>query len=210
MIVVLGRPGLDADERLGRSAGRIARAAAEAGGRVELVGSVGDDADGDAVITELGRAGIGHAALLRDPGGTTPRAAEDSAADDEAGSEGAPDPNADRPLPRLDAADIDLGLHYLSECHVLVVAEPLAADALGVATDAAAYHGAALVVLTSAGNVPATDIPDDATLLDVPATESAAFAELVGRYAALLDTGSSAADAWRDAVDEVGWEEATE
>jgi sugar/nucleoside kinase (ribokinase family) len=204
VIVVLGRPGLDADDGLDRTAGRIAVAAAEAGGRVELVGSVGDDADGDTVITELGRAGIGHAAVLRDPGGVTPRSGEETEADE------ASDPERDRLLPRLDAADIDLGLHYLSECHVLVVAELLSMDALRVATDAASYHGAALVVLTAGGEVPATDLPEDATVLEEPAGESAAFAELVGRYAALLDAGTAPADAWRDAVDELGWEQATE
>lgn len=193
MIVVLGRPGLDADDAIGGAAGRIAVASAGAGGRVELVGSVGDDADGDAVIVELGRAGIGHAAVLRDPGGATPR-----------------DGNADeKPLSRLDAADIDLGLSYVAECQVLVVAEPLPAEALRVASDAAGYHGAALVVLINAGTVPSADLPESATLLEIPDEDSGAFPELVGRYAALLDSGRSPADAWRDAIDEGGWEQTT-
>ena len=194
MIVVLGRPGLDADEAIGGQAGRIALAAAQAGGRVELVGSVGDDANGDAVITELGRAGIGHAAVLRDPAGQT-RRVDDS----EAG-----------PLPRLDSADIDLGLSYLAECQVLVIAEALGADALRVASDAATYHDAALVVLAEAGTTPPVELPETATVLEVPEEDSGAFPELVGRYAALLDSGRTPADAWRDALDEGGWEQATE
>jgi len=194
VIVVLGRPGLDADEAIGGQAGRIAVAAAKAGGRVELVGSVGDDADGDAVITELGRAGIGHAAVLRDPAGQTRR--DDDA---DAGT-----------LPRLDAADIDLGLSYLAECQVLVVAEPLAVAALRVASDAATYHSAALVVLTETGTIPSAELSETATVLEVSEEDSGAFPELVGRYAALLDSGRSPADAWRDAIDEGGWEQATE
>jgi sugar/nucleoside kinase (ribokinase family) len=202
VIVVLGRPGLSADGGLNQPAGQIALAAAGAGGRVEVVGSVGDDADGDEVVVQLGRGGIGHAALLRDPAGVTPRAGTD------AGEE-----RGDR-LPRLDAGDVDLGLRYLAEIGVLVVAEPIPDDALHVAADAAAYHGAALVVLTPAG--PATghastlDLADDATVLEEPTEGSAAFAQLVAAYAVALDNGRSAADAWRDAVEQTGWEPATE
>lgn len=191
MIVVVGRPGLGAKDELVRPAGQIALAAAGAGGRVELVGSVGDDGEGDGVVVALGRAGIGHAAILRDPAGATPSDAANQ--DDEA------------PLPRLDAADIDLGLRYLPECRVLVVAEPLRDDALRVVVDAAEYHGAELIVIGAAGDVPAT-----ATVLEAPADSGAAFAELVGRYAVALHDGRAAPDAWRDAVDQTGWEQSTE
>lgn len=198
MIVILGRPGLSDRGALDRPAGRVARAAAGAGGRVELVGSVGDDENGEAVALELGRAGIGHAALLRDPAGVTPHVADEDAEGGEAGS-----------LPRLDAADVDLGLHYLADCHVLVVAEPLEAAAVAVATAAAAYHGAALIVITPAGTVP-DGLPDSATVLEMPDHDEGAFAELVGRYAASLEKGRPAAEAWHDALTETGWESATE
>ena len=194
MIVVLGRPGLTADDQIDRPAGRIALAAARAGGRVELVGSVGDDADGDAVIVELGRAGIGHAAVLRDPAGRTPRVSEAGATEER--------------LPRLDAADVDLGLRYLAECQVLVTAEVLPADVLRIVTDAASYHRAALVVLAAHGQPPEGDLPEAATVLEVPEDDGGGFAELVGRYAASLDSGRVAADAWADAVSEGGWEQA--
>ncbi|MEP7159249.1 MAG: hypothetical protein ABI797_07460, partial [Chloroflexota bacterium] len=138
MIVVLGRPGLTADGRLARAAGRIAQAAATAGSRVELVGSVGDDAAGEAVALALGVAGVGHAALLRDPAGVTPSVDSDGI---ETGA----------PLARLDASDIDLGLRYVPECRVLVVADPLDERALGIAIEAATYHGAALIVLVAPG-----------------------------------------------------------
>jgi len=194
VIVVVGRPGLDAEGRLDRPAGRIALAAVGAGARVELVGSVGDDAAGEAVALELGRAGVGHAALLRDPAGVTP----------------SPQAGEDSSLPRLDANDVDLGLRYLADCHVLVAAEPLDPRALTVITDAATYHGAALIVLlpTRAGG-PSPDVPDSATLLEMPDHDEGAFTELVGLYAALLESGRAAHEAWQEALAETGWESAS-
>lgn len=197
MIVVLGRPGLTADDHIDRPAGRIALAAARAGGRVELVGSVGDDADGDQVIVALGQAGIGHAAVLRDPAGKTPHADADA----DAGSQ---------LLPRLDAADVDLGLRYLAECQVLIAAEDFPADVLRVVSDAAVYHGAALVLLTAEGQVPEGDLAPAAMVLEAPRDDGGAFSELVGRYAASLDSGRLPADAWADAVSEGGWETGAE
>jgi hypothetical protein len=189
VIVVLGRPGLDARAKLDRQAGKIALAAAAAGGRVEVVGSVGDDGDGDTVVVELGRAGVGHAALLRDPAAATPREGED------------------QPLPRMDAADIDLGLRYLAECQVLVIADPLDARSLEVASAAARYHGAQLVILDGSGAA-APQTPEAATVLEVPNEDSGAFSELVGRYAVSLDSGRGPAEAWQDAVTETGWQNA--
>jgi DNA-binding transcriptional LysR family regulator len=108
-------------------------------------------------------------------------------------------------LPRLDAGDVDLGLRYLPECRVLVVAEPLHDDALRVVIDAAAYHGAQLIVIGEA-----RDVPDTATVLEAPAERGAAFIEVVARYANALDDGRAAPDAWRDAVDQTGWEQSSE
>lgn len=195
MIVVLGRPGLTVDGQLARAAGRIAAAAAAAGARVELVGSVGDDADGEQVALALGVAGIGHAALLRDPGGVTPRLDAD-------GVETA------APLPRLDAGDIDLGLRYLPECQVLVVAETLDQAAMTTVIDAVAYHSAALVVLTPASAEAPPGLPETATVLELPEHDEGAFADLVGRYAAGLAGGRGATDAWREAIEQTGWESA--
>ena len=192
MIVVLGRPGLDDRGQIGRSAGRIALAAAGAGGRVELVGSVGDDSVGETVALELGRAGVGHAALLRDPSGTTPGSGEPAA--------------AQLPLPRLDPADVDLGLHYLAEIQVLVVAETVDPGALEVAVAAAEYHRAALIVVVDQGTSP-PELPEGAMALEAPAGPDGEdpFAQLVGGYAARLDRGAAAADAWQEAVAESGW-----
>lgn len=180
MIVVLGRPGLDELGRLGQLAGRIAAAAAANGARVELAGSVGDDSEGDSVTVELGRAGVGHAALLR-----VPTDAET----------------------RLEAADIELGLRYLTECRVLVIADTLDGPALDAAVDGARYHAAKLIVAGAAESPGSPQLPDDATILAAPEEDDGAFALLVGRYAAQLDAGRSAAEAWHHAVSETGWEQ---
>src|SRR4051795_1030790 len=166
---------------LARRAGRVAAAASTAGASVELVGSVTDDAAGDATITALGSAAIGHAALLRMPTSTEPR---------------------------LDAADIELGLRYVSECRVLVIADTLDDAALAAAVEGARYHRAQLVLAAPLDPSAAAQLPEDATLLAPPAGDDGAFAELVGRYAAQLDAGRGAADAWRDAITATGWEEA--
>lgn len=190
MILVVGRPGLTEEGKLDRTAARVALAAVEAGGRVELVGSVGDDPDGDAVALELGRAGIGHAALLRDPAGATPR------------------PSTAGALPRLDSGDLDLGLRYLADWRVLVMAEPIDDETLAVAADAAVYHAAALILIVAQGVNPQVGLDRAATVLEMPEEDAGAFGALVGRYAALLDYGRPAEDAWHEALSGSGWEEA--
>ena len=54
------------------------------------------------------------------------------------------------------------------------------------------------------------DLPEKSTLLERPAEDGGAFAQLVGRYAALLDSGRPPADAWREAIEAGGWEPASE
>jgi hypothetical protein len=180
VIVVLGRPELDERGALAGRAGRVAAAAAGAGAGVELVGSVTDDGNGDSTITALGRERIGHAAVLRMP--TTGE-------------------------PRLDAADIELGLRYVTECRVLVIADTLDDAALAAAIEGARYHRAALVIAAAQTGLPNDDeLPDQTTVLSAPEEEYGAFAGLVGRYAALLDEGRDASDAWRDALNASGWE----
>lgn len=193
MILVVGRPGLDRHDRLDRIAGRVALAAASTGATVELVGAVGDDPDGERVALALGQAGIGHAALLRDPAGVTPRV----------GGPGGP-------LPRLEAEDVELGLSYLVECRALILAEVPDERVLGVARGAAAYHDAHLVVLLEHGAKPPPDVLPQTTVLEKPDDDEGAFADLVGRYAARLAAGEEAAAAWASAVKSVGGEQAGE
>jgi hypothetical protein len=193
MILVVGRPGLDEHDRLDRAAGRIAATAANAGAKVELVGAVGDDPDGERVALALGQAGVGHAALLRDPAGITPRV----------GGPGGP-------LPRLEGEDVELGLNYLTECQVLVLAEVPDERVLRVARAAAGYHGAHLIVLLEPGAKAPAEVLPQTTMLEKPADDEGAFAELVGRYAARLADGDEPGVAWASAVGAVGWERAPE
>jgi hypothetical protein len=171
------------------------------------VGSIGDDPAGDEVVVELGRAGIGHAALLRDPGGTTPVAGRSTSQ-----------------LPRLDAADVELGLRYVADYHVLMLAEPLPPEAEAAAIEAAAYHDAALVAVVPEGGKVSSPLSAAATVLAAPTSEgdagdsdeeapaagpSQAFASFVAVFAIGIDAGSSVAEAFAEAVRSTGWEQAT-
>lgn len=191
MILVIGRPALDERGRLQGNAALVAAAAARAGAQVELVGSVGDDHQGDAVAVELARAGIGHAALLRDPAGATPRGGGPVAG----------------PAPRLEAGDVELGLNYLVDCRVLILGEWLGEEVLDVARGAATYHSAELIVLLDPATPEPPDLPARSTLLRAPAEGAAAFAEVVGRYAAALVAGQPPAPAWAAALAGSGWSE---
>lgn len=219
-------PAGSADLGLAGRAARIALAARAAGAAVELVGSVGDDPDGDQVIVRLGHAGIGHSAVLRDPSARTPIG---EGAGGEAGG-GAPGAEApETPLPRLEPADISLGLSYVTECRVLVIAEALPAAALAVAAEAAAYHGAAIVAIVDEGSRAADGLPAGATLLEAPSEEPAdaaaeaaagdddqaaaeaaarsdTFDGLVAQYAVALDRGEDPGQAFRAASGAAGWE----
>jgi ribokinase len=204
VIVVLGRPGLSrptapagalAADVLHGLAAEIALAAVRAGARVELVGSIGDDPDGDLVAVLLGQAGIGHAALLRDPAGHTP-------------VDGRTTGDADGPPPRLDAGDVQLGLGYLADIKVLVLTEQLPADAEAALLDAVGFHGAPLIVTVPPGGAVTSELAETATVLEAPRDATAPFAEMVGRYAAALDSGSDAASAFAEASTATGWERA--
>jgi hypothetical protein len=89
MIVVVGLAAYsttaDGQGSAGGLAVDVAAEAARRGGTVELVGKVGDDGAGDAVVLALGRLGIGHAALLRDPARPTPVLTFDAGLPDEDG-----------------------------------------------------------------------------------------------------------------------------
>src|SRR5512140_422508 len=231
MLAVVGSPTFQpgpalgaAGEAVGLAAG-IARAAAAIGAEVQLIGKVGDDSPGDAVLLALGRGGVGHLALMRDAGRATPVApppipvadsadAEPVAAllvDDGAAAAGGsaePEPQT-RPVGlTMDPADISLGLHYVREFRVLVAADPLDAPSSLAIADAASYADAALIVIAPHGQ--ATSIaPASAIVLEAPEVDpDGAFAVLVGRLAAALDRGADAGEAFRSAAAEGGWERA--
>jgi hypothetical protein len=212
MIIVLGRPRVyrpepDGELAPGGLAVELALAAARAGSDVELVGAIGDDPEGDRVVVEIGRAGVGHAALLRDPAARTPLVGQSRDA---------------RPLPRMDAADVELGMRYMHECRVLVVAAELETDALAKAQEAADFHAASLVMVAAAGRVDPASLGPDVTLLERPAAEDdesvadavvvaaddADFAAFVAGYAVRLDRGERPAAAFTAALGESDWEPA--
>lgn len=255
MIVVVGSVTLHAEPSgTGRAAGlaaEIAAAAAVAGSGVELVARIGDDGAGEELLLALGRARVGHLAVLRDPAHATalaPQAPGDG--DGEGDGRGEPDvgeerdgdgvetipallaeaeaaarwPRAGRaepvvatpagaaapaPVgPALDAADLALGLDYLRDFRVVVAVEPLAAGGARVVADAAAFAGAALVLVAVPGGLTPAGL-EGATIVEAPPDDpDGAFARLVGRYAAALDGGVAAADAFRVAITEDGWERA--
>lgn len=140
MIVVVGSP-IALETASGITAGglasHVAAALAYAGERVELVGRVGSDAAADSLIVALGRAGIGHVALLRDHAHETPRAAE--------GTEAPPG------IP-IDSGDLQLALSYLTafDAAILIAVglDTAAANALVVGMEeGAAFTGARLFVV---------------------------------------------------------------
>ena len=238
MLAVIGSPSFmpgltpDAAGEAGGLAAGVARAAAAAGAEVQLVGKVGDDPAGDAVLISLARGGVGHLALLRDAGSATPMLRPDPTEGDPGETEplaalvaggGAVDRRASERgvrVPRseagwspepglpLEPADISLGLRYLRDFRVLVTADPLDEPSAAVVAEAAAFADAALVVIARRGQA-STIAPAGAIVLEAPEDDPAgAFAALVGRFAASLDRGVDAAEAFRAAIVEGGWERA--
>ena len=217
MIVVIGRPRVtrpepDAELIPGGLAADLVMAIASADRDVELVGSIGDDPEGDRVVVELGVAGVGHAALARDPATRTPVL----------GATG------ERPLPRLDAADIELALRYVPKCRVLVLGEDVDPEARAAVLEAGRYHGAAVVLLATPGTIDASELGDDVTLLELPTPEDdgapaesgtepddsmpdlGPFAALVADYAVRLDQGEAPESAFGEALGAGAWEAATD
>jgi len=202
----------------------IARAAATSGAAVQIVGRVGEDAAGDEVLLSLAAGGIGHVAMLREPGRPTPTtspegnssASPDGPALGEVLLDGVgllddagPLADGDGATPpvglSLDAGDLELALRYIPDYRVLVVATDLEASALDAVVAAAGWSGAHLVVLLP-GGAPASSIPDGATALQRPATDpDGDFAAMVAGYAVALDRGDEPGTAFSTAQRAAGW-----
>jgi sugar/nucleoside kinase (ribokinase family) len=222
VIVVIGSPiGWLRDEEVvptGTPA-LAALAAAAAGREVQLVGRTGDDQTADALLLSLTRGGVGHVALLRDPARPTPLAPEPVS--DDPGPASSDDTPAPAPEPRslparepcslaaLDAGDVDLGLRYLTNFAVVVLAEPAGPEVVRVVADAASWNAAPLVIVVDPGTEPSDGLPPDAIVFEAPADDrDGAFAGLVGRFAAALDDGTDLADAFHTSIAAEGWTEA--
>lgn len=195
MVIVVGQPfarrtpsGWLADG----PAVRTAAAVVEAGGRVELLGRIGDDPAGDAIVLDCARRGIGHAAIIRSAGRPTPIL-------DGPGT-------SSRPL-GLDAGDVELGLRYFVDLAVVAVVDPLPSSALAVAADVVAAHDAPLVVVEPVTSPPALDsLRPGPIVLEAPGPEGRpAFDRLVGRLCACLAEGLGPEEAFREAVHATGW-----
>lgn len=197
MIVVIGSlrlrgSGPDA-EAAGLAASIAAAAAASPGTRVELIGKLGDDPAGDAVLLSLARHGVGHVALLRDPARrtTTIASAGDEAIDADADGDPATEPVDGGDAPTLEAADVGLALRYLPEIAV-IVAVHLPADVLVEAAAAAGWAETSLLVIVPADDTPPDGLPERAVTLAAADEDESAVGAAIGRYAAALDRGEPA------------------
>ncbi len=217
MIVVIGAPiGRLHDDVLiaGGTASRVALAAAGLGRTVQLVGKTGDDPTADGVLLDLARGGVGHVALLRDSGRATPLEATPPDAVDEPESDDDPDPVAASapsapPGPALEAADVELGLRYLTDFAVVVLAEPADPETIAVVAHAASWGGSRMILVVGAGQALPTGLPDDVVVFEAPTADpDGAFADLVGAFAASLDEGIEPGAAFRSSIASDGWTEA--
>ena len=208
MIAVIGTPrlrGRGSEAEVAGLAAAIAVAAAATGSRVELIGKVGDDPPGDAVLLALTRRFVGHVATLRDPARPTPviHAAEEAA--DVDGTEAAPTeaapPAPPVQIPVLDAADVGLALRYLPELSVIVTVHTTP-DVVDEAGAASGWAQTALIVVVPPGAVAPEGLPETATVVavaDDDELEGGAGAA-IGRYGAALDLGEPASEAYAELV----------
>jgi sugar/nucleoside kinase (ribokinase family) len=196
VIVVVGLPRLGGSHppRATGLAVEIARRAAGAGVGVQLMGKVGDDPEGDLALLDLARSGVAHPAMLRDHARRTPVGSGRAAT--ERG-----------PAPTLEPADLELGLRYVPDFRVLVVAVPDAPALISVAAEAATFAGAHLIVISNDGGHVET-LPERSTVLTAPRGEAgeSALAGLVATYAVALDAGDDSIAAWRTALAAAGAE----
>jgi hypothetical protein len=213
VIVVIGSPfGRHVDGRIGANgtASRIALAAAASGRPVQLVGRLGDDQAADDVVLDLARGGVGHVALLRDPARATPVETGPAEADTIEPATASVTNGTPRAMaPVLDAADVDLGLRYLTDYGVVVLAEAAGAEVVAVVAEATRWGAARLILVVGAGATVPDDLPPDVIVFEAPDDDpDGAFAILVGTFAAALDDGADPADAFRTSIASDGWTEA--
>jgi hypothetical protein len=197
MIVVIGSlrlQGSGDDADVAGLTASIASAAAADGALVEVITRLGDDPAGDTVALALTRRHVGHVAVLRDP--ARPTAVVSPDADD--GDPGVPQPGgepAGDDGPRLEAADANLALRYLPQISVVVPVH-LTDDVLAEAVDAASWAETALVVVVRPGADVPDGLPPGTVTIEVEDIGESAAGDAIGRYAAALDRGGAAREAY--------------
>ena len=167
-MIVVGILGMDDGVAL-----EVARRAAAAGARTEIVGVAPTDAQGDRVLLELAAAGVGHATVTRSDAGA------------------------------IEAADLELALRYLPDVRAIVLVRPAASllpTALAASSWSGAslvivgpIDGEAIAVLDAASAPP--------TVLEPPSSDpDGAFTGLVVALALRLEAGEDFANAWRATI----------
>ena len=180
----------------------VATAAAGGDARVEVIARLGDDPAGDAVLLSLARQKVGHVAVLRDPAKGTIVVPDDAAEPQDPVAPDTPDtPAAPAALegPLLEAADANLALRYLPQVGV-IVAIHLPDDVLAEAIAAASWAETSLIVIVPSGASVPTGLPPTAVTLEIDDQDEWAAGAEVGRYAAALDRGEAARDAFEALV----------
>jgi hypothetical protein len=123
-------------------------------------------------------------------------------------------------LPRLEAGDVELGLRYLPQFRVLVIAEALEGEARRSAMEAAEYSSASVVMVAAAGSAADGAPGSRVTVLerggvdddemddrqDASTEDDRAFAALVADYALRLDRLEDPSAAFSAALGDGAWE----
>lgn len=205
MIAVIGTPrlrGIGPEADVAGLAAAISAAAAAAGSRVELIGKVGDDPSGDAVLLALARHFVGHVATLRDPARPTPVIpADDGPADIDATDTPAPATPSTEAGPVLEAADVGLALRYLPELAVVVTVHATP-DVIEEAVAASGWAQTAVIVVVSPDAAAPEGLPSSATVVAVADDDDleGGAGAAIGRYAAAIDQGDPADEAYAGLV----------
>jgi hypothetical protein len=198
VIVVIGSlraRGSGEDTDVAGLSAAIASAAAADGSLVEVIARLGDDPGGDAVSLALARRHVGHVAILRDPGRATAVVAHDAEDRDPAATDGNASRSAGDEGPRLEAADANLALRYLPEISVIVTVH-IGDDVLAEAIDAASWAETSLVIVVPPGAAVPSGLPEGALTLEAEDGDESAAGAAIGRYAAALDHGETAREAY--------------
>jgi hypothetical protein len=200
VIAVIGTPrlrGTGPEADVAGLAGAIAAAAAVGGSRVEFIGKTGDDPAGDAILLAMARHFVGHVATLRDPARPTPVVpAEDEPIDVDGTPQAGPEPAA-KEGPALEAADVGLALRYLPELAVIVTVH-VTPGVIDEAVAASSWADTSLIVVLRPEEPVPEGLPERAVVVAVADDDGigAGAGSAIGQYAAALDQGEPAAEAF--------------